>query len=191
MQEFCIFYQAAATDKSISQCIIGLMAMFSHIFRALNDAGIDYLVVGGLAVVLHGYARITRDVDLMIGLDHKNCEQAIKVFESLGYYPRLPVNAFDFADSEIRKKWLENKNMKVMTFISKENPLVEIDVFAELPHDFPDMLKRAESKTLEGILVPVASIDDIITLKESAGRAKDLEDIEALKIIKKNRDKED
>jgi predicted nucleotidyltransferase len=48
------------------------VAVFEPLFKALNDAGIRYVVVGGLAVVLHGHARLTADVDLVVDLfvDH-------------------------------------------------------------------------------------------------------------------------
>ncbi len=42
------------------------------LIKNLNDAAVEYLVVGGLAVVAHGYVRFTADVDLLLGLDHAN-----------------------------------------------------------------------------------------------------------------------
>ena len=44
------------------------MALFEPVFRALNDTGARYVVVGGLATVLHGYARFTADADLVVDL---------------------------------------------------------------------------------------------------------------------------
>ena len=55
------------------------------IFAALNAAGVRYLVVGGLAVLAHGYLRVTRDLDLVIALDGSNPQRSLELFASFGY----------------------------------------------------------------------------------------------------------
>ena len=62
-----------------------------QIFTALNEAGVDYVVVGGMAVVLHGYLRATADLDLVIGLSAENCTRAVNALTRAGFQPRLPV----------------------------------------------------------------------------------------------------
>lgn len=60
-----------------------------QIFAALNDAKVDYVVVGGMAVILHGYLRATADLDLVIGLVPDNCKRGLQALASIGFKPRL------------------------------------------------------------------------------------------------------
>ena len=71
-----------------------------QIFSALNDAGADYVVVGGLAVILHGYLRATADLDLAVGLSPDNAGRAMTALATIGLRPRLPVAMEDFCDPE-------------------------------------------------------------------------------------------
>jgi hypothetical protein len=83
------------------------------LFAALNAAGIRYLVVGGLAVLAHGYLRVTRDLDLVISLDGNNPRRALELFARYGYRPNIPVDLMDFADPEKRRIWQREKGMQV------------------------------------------------------------------------------
>ena len=64
---------------------------------ALNTAGVRYLIVGGLAVMAHGYQRTTVDLDLVVQLLPQNLLTALQTLGSLGYVPRIPVSADQFA----------------------------------------------------------------------------------------------
>ena len=85
------------------------MSLYLPLFKALNDAGVKYVVVGGLATVLHGYARLTMDVDLFVDLAPDEAALAMRTLESLGFKPRVPVPAEQFADAAKRKEWIEQK----------------------------------------------------------------------------------
>jgi len=78
------------------------MSLFEPIFTALNDAEVRYVVVGGVAMVLHGHARLTVDIDLVVDLDDQPAARAIDALVGMGLRPRAPVNPRDFADSAIR-----------------------------------------------------------------------------------------
>lgn len=65
---------------------------------ALNAAGVRYVIVGGLAVMAHGYQRTTVDLDLVVQLVPQNLLTALEALASLGYQPRIPVSAEQFAD---------------------------------------------------------------------------------------------
>jgi hypothetical protein len=58
--------------------------LFEEIFRELNRRKIDYIVVGGVAVVMHGVVRLTADLDLMVHLEEKNLTKFVKVMNELG-----------------------------------------------------------------------------------------------------------
>ncbi len=61
------------------------------IVRALNDAQVRYLIVGGLAVNAHGYERLTKDVDLVIGLEPENIIKGLQVLQAIGYHMIIAV----------------------------------------------------------------------------------------------------
>jgi len=160
---------------------------FGSIFRELEQARAGYVVVGGLAVVLHGYARLTADVDLVVDLAPTEAIRAVAALTRLGMQPRAPVAARDFADPAIRQRWIDEKGMRVFSMHDPRHPLVEVDLFVDSPIPFDELLVRAETVRVEDVAVPVASIQDLITMKRLAGRPKDLDDIAALEVIARRR----
>ncbi len=156
-----------------------------QIFHALNEANVNYLVVGGVAVVLHGHLRFTADLDLVVALDGFNVKNAIRAFSSLGYRPRAPVEFSDFADADHRQAWIHEKGLLVFSLWNPAVPGSEIDLFIEEPFSMVDALARATSFNLGETSVRVASIADLIELKTIAGRPKDLSDILVLKELEK------
>ena len=176
--------------EAVAPCYASLVTPsdFEAIFTALQQAGIRYLVVGGVAVVLHGHARFTADLDLVVALDPDNARAAMEALAALGYRPRAPVNAAAFADPILRAEWVSEKGMTVFSLWSPRHPATEIDVFVEEPFPFGDALARATWADLGSVRIAVASIADLIALKRIAGRPKDLEDIRALESLQQERD---
>jgi len=163
------------------------MALFEPLFRSLNQAGIRYVVVGGLAVVLQGHARMTVDLDLVIDLDEDQVRRTIDVLVGLGMQPRVPVDPRDFADRGIRETWIRDRGMQVFTMLDRANPLRVVDLFAEHQLPFDDLWERADRIELQGTEVRVASIPDLIHLKRLSGRPQDHSDIERLEAILRRR----
>jgi len=159
------------------------MAIFEPLFKALNEAGIRYVVVGGLAVVLHGHARLTVDVDLMIDLDEQQARKAIDTLVRLGLQPRVPVNPTDFAVKSIREEWIRDRGMQVFSMIDSSNPMRVVGLFVSHPVPFSDVWSRSVEFPLQDTSVRVASIPDLIHLKRLAGRDQDKADIEQLEAI--------
>lgn len=164
------------------------MALFEPLFAALNEGGVRYVVVGGVATVLHGYGRLTADVDLIVDLEPAACRRAIDVLTSLGLQPRLPVKASDFADPAVRRRWIEEKGMRVFSLIDPDNPLRAVDLFAEPVLDFEELWSHAERIPLRRTEARVASIPHVVELKRRAGRPKDLEDIARLEEIQRRKE---
>jgi Nucleotidyl transferase AbiEii toxin, Type IV TA system len=160
---------------------------FDLIFDALQLGRVRYLVVGGVAVVLHGHPRFTADLDLVVALDPENARAAIAALARLGYRPRAPVDGALFADPEARQGWIDEKGLTVFTLWSPEHPATEIDLFVREPFPFGAAWARATMADLGGVKVPVASIEDLVALKRVAGRPKDLEDIRVLEAIARER----
>ena len=156
----------------------------TEIFRALDDAEVRYLVVGGVAVVLHGYPRFTADLDLVVELTASNASAAIAALQTLGYRPRAPVRAEDFADEDIRASWREEKGLTVFSLWSPSYPGTEVDLFVEEPFDFGEAWSRRLDAVLDhGTTVRVVGIDDLRALKARVGRPKDVDDIAQLDAI--------
>lgn len=157
------------------------------IFDALNRASVRYVVVGGVAVVLHGFARLTGDLDLMIDLAPDAARRALRVMTRLGLRPRVPVKVSDFADADTRRRWRLEKHMQVFTMIDPDDPTRQVDLFVEPPLPFEDVWRRAELVATANTTARIAAIEDLIHLKRLAGRRRDIEDIEALEEIRRRR----
>lgn len=152
------------------------------IFKALNDAGVKYLVVGGLAVSAHGYERLTVDVDLVIGLQPENIKGAFRALEAVGYQMSIPATPEEFANPKLRETWRKEKNMLVLRLWSEAHRRTPIDVFVYEPFDFEKEFARAKWEPVAGdIRAPVVSYETLLAMKREAGRDKDLMDIQALK----------
>ncbi|HEX7060952.1 MAG TPA: hypothetical protein VF200_03230 [Woeseiaceae bacterium] len=160
------------------------LASFEAIVQALNAAEVRYLIAGGLAVNAHGYVRFTKDVDIVIALDTDNILGAFKALATLGYKPTVPITAAQFADAALRQRWIDEKNMKVLNFFSDTYRETPVDLFVFEPFEF----ETEHSLALQGELLPdliarFVSIPTLIRMKEAAGRARDLDDIEHLRMI--------
>ena len=159
------------------------MALFEPLFLALNGAGVRYVVVGGLAVVLHGYARLTVDVDLVIDLDEGPAARAMETLVAMGLRPRLPVDPREFAVASVRETWIRDRGMQVFSMFDPSNPMRVVDLFASHPLPFPELWSRSQEVVLPTTTVRIASIPDLIRLKRMAGRPQDDADIEQLEAI--------
>ena len=158
------------------------------IVTALNQRQVEYLIVGGLAVVAHGYVRFTADLDLMLSVEPDNLRHALAGLKTLGYGPRAPVELEEFLDPQIRKRWTREKNMTVFSLYSDAHRATEIDLFLEPPIDFPEAYRQRISQEVgPGVEAPFCSLADLITLKELAGRPGDLEDIRKLRRLGRDR----
>ena len=164
------------------------MAIFIPVFKALNDAGVRYVVVGGLAVVLHGHPRLTVDVDLVVDLERDQAMRAIDVLVAMGLRARVPVDPRDFADPSVRQGWIRDRGMQVFSMFDPSNPMRVIDLFVNHPVPFEALWSRSEELALDDTTVRVASIPDLIHLKRLAGRPQDLADIGQLEAIQKARE---
>lgn len=150
------------------------MGPYDEVFAALDSAGVRYVVVGGVAVVLQGHPRMTVDLDLVIDLAEDQALRAVEALASLGLLPRLPVDARDFAIESKRRDWVETRNMQVFSFYDPTNPLREVNVFADYPLEFEELVADARAVNLNGRAVPVASIEHLIQMKQVAARPHDL-----------------
>ncbi len=163
--------------------------IYEEIFREFEQKDVRYLIVGGMAVNLYGYLRLTIDLDLMVDLSDENLSKIINVMERLGYIPKVPVNPHEFISKEKRDEWIRNKGAIVFTFIDPKAPFKVIDIFLVNPIDFEEAYTNKKVMKIKGISINIASIDDLIKMKSACGRPRDIEDIDHLMRIKELRKK--
>ena len=163
--------------------MVPMAQRFEPVLRAINEAGVRYLIVGGVAVVLHGHLRTTGDLDLVVELSPENLVRALDALEDSGFRPRSPVPVRSFADPEIRRSWVETKNLQVFSLWHPELPGFEVDLFVEEPFDFDQAWNRRVEVQLVGTTAMVVGLEDLLVLKRAAGRARDLEDVAVLEAI--------
>ena len=160
-----------------------LSSEFEKIIESLNHYKVRYLVVGGIAVNLYGFYRSTADLDIILLLEDSNLKKFIKAVKKLKLVPRIPVNVEDFANAELRKIWIKNKNMKAFTLYEPDFQRKYLDVVIDHPLSFSKSYKQKKVFKDRGLSVPVISFSDLLKMKKSADRVRDTIDIMALKEI--------
>ncbi|OGC04244.1 hypothetical protein A2276_06560 [candidate division WOR-1 bacterium RIFOXYA12_FULL_43_27] len=158
---------------------------YLEVFNKLNKAKVRYLVVGGVALVLHGVVRLTADLDLFVDLEENNLNKLLKALAELGYKPRLPVSPTDFANRAIRENWIKEKNMLVFTFLHSKDDFKVIDVFVNEPIPFDRAYSNRQTLKAQGVTIKTISFKDLIALKKISAREQDLKDIEMLEELNK------
>jgi len=161
------------------------MLDYLAIFKKLNEKGIKYIVVGGVAVNLYGIPRMTYDIDLILDLEDEGLKKFLALLKGWGFKPKVPVNIMDFAKRDKREDWIKNKNMKAFNLVNHKWAISEIDVVIDSPVDYDKVCKRIEHINLQGVSVPVISIDDLIKMKKITNREQDKSDIRYLRRIQK------
>lgn len=152
--------------------------------RALNEAHVRFIVVGGLAVNAHGYGRQTWDVDLVIQLQPEAIRSAFRALASLGYSPRVPVTAEGFGDPKQRARWITEKHMRVLNFHSDGHRETPVDVFVTEPFDFDEEHRLALTEEVAtGAPVRILRLATLLKLKREAGRPQDLADVAELQLL--------
>jgi hypothetical protein len=156
---------------------------FEDILAALNQHGVRYVIVGGLAVILHGHVRVTADIDLVIDLEPAQARAAIDALVGTGLRPLVPVDPTAFADKGTRESWVRDKNMQVFSLHDPMDPARHADLFVRHPIPFEELWAASATVRYGSTEVRVASLGHLKRMKRAAGRTQDLADIEALEII--------
>ena len=160
------------------------LSSFESVVRALTEARVPFILVGGLAVNAHAYGRQTWDVDLVIKLQNDTILRAFEALESLGYRPRVPVTAEGFSDPDQRARWIAEKGMTVLNFHSDGHRETPVDVFVSEPFDFETEYGSAIVEDIApGVPVRILRLEALIDLKLAAGRPQDMADIAELRSL--------
>jgi hypothetical protein len=167
------------------------LSSLESVVRALNEARVPFILVGGLAVNAHGYGRQTLDVDLVIDLRTDAIRNAFGALHSLGYRPRVPVTADGFGDPYQRARWIAEKGMTVLSFHSDEHRETPVDLFVTEPFDFEQEYGSAlVEEVAPGVPVRILRLEALLELKRAAGRPQDMADIAELRSLHEGDDDE-
>lgn len=107
--------------------------LYEALFRGLHDAHVRYLVVGAVAINLHGVPRMTADLDLMVDMAESNLRTFVQTMTLLGYKSRAPVDVAEILDPVKRREWKETKSMIVFTWLHPDRAYEEVDMFRVNP----------------------------------------------------------
>jgi hypothetical protein len=160
------------------------MILYEDILSEFQRQKVKYVLVGGIAVNLLGSFRGTADMDILVEMSDTNLRKVVSILEKNGYRAKLPIEPMGIADEKIRNDWIKNKHMKAFNFYN-ENELKEVDIIIESPVSYEEARGDVARIKVGDILLPVISIDKLIKMKKTAGRAKDKADIADLRRIKK------
>ncbi len=128
------------------------MSLYVPVLEALNDMQVRYVVVGGLATVLHGYARLTADIDLMVDLEPEELRKSIDALAGYGMVPRLPVDLFVEDPIEFDLVWSRAEVVAlgpVSVRIASIPDLIALKRLANRPQDVIDIEKLMEIQNLK------------------------------------------
>ena len=141
---------------------------FQDFIKALNECDVAYILVGGKAVILHGYSRSTGDMDIWVNRTAANHQQLIRAFKAFG----LPSDMILLAD------FIRGEPFDVFTF--GRSPIA-IDIMLSVKGlDFETAFENAVWCDFDDFRLRYLRLDDLLTAKRAAGRYKDLDDIEHL-----------
>jgi hypothetical protein len=160
----------------------------ADLLQSLADEQVQYVLVGGLAVQLHGFLRSTFDIDLVLAMNDDNLVRFIAVAKRYGLVPSIPVPIDSLRNASQIDQWHREKGM--LAFALREpqigGSVVDVLVRPEVPFDI--LMTNAVAGELFARQVWIASIDDLLTMKRIANRPKDQLDVVALEKIKRGVD---
>ncbi len=144
-----------------------------RIFRALTVHGVDYVLIGGLAVQTHGHVRTTNDADLIPAPEPANLKRLAAALRSLDARVLNPGHQDTTVDAKMLRK------ATIWQFVTRDGG---IDVMHEVPggRTYDELSARALHVRLGDIDVPVVGLDDLIQMKLARGRPVDVADVAAL-----------
>ena len=173
----------------------------AELLQSMSEENVQYVLVGGLAVQLHGYMRSTFDIDLVLAMNDENLVRFIAVAKRYGLVPSIPVPIDSLRDANQIEQWHREMgqagkprsgcSQKGMLAFALREPQVGgsvVDVLVRPEVPFEQLKANAVAGALFAQKVWIASIDDLITMKRVANRSKDRLDIEALEKIKRGED---
>jgi hypothetical protein len=151
------------------------------LLKRLVAHGVDFVVVGGIAMVAHGSARTTNDLDICYSTDPGNLDALGAALTELGATLRGVEDAVPFVP--------DARALSQLSIVTLSSPDGNIDLVvgpAGAPA-YEALRSRAERVTIDGVGLLIASLDDLETMKRAAGRQVDRVDLEEIDVIRRLR----
>jgi len=155
------------------------MGMF-ELIKLLAEKEVDFVLVGGLAVALQGYQRVTMDVDVVLAMDAGNLDRFVSAARGAGLRPTIPVPIESLGCSELIEQWHREKGMLAFSLRRPDAKATVLDVLVRPTVPYADLRRDALMVDMGTARVAVASIPHLIAMKTGTGRGKDQIDIDEL-----------
>jgi predicted nucleotidyltransferase len=152
-----------------------------ELLRRLTESGVDFVVIGGVAVILQASPRFTRDLDICYASQQENLDRLGEVLVELGARLRDIDAELPFVPDA---RTLRHTQMLTLTTMDGGLDLL---VDPDGSPGYAALRRRADEMDIDGIVVRVASVEDLIAMKRAAGRPQDLVDLESLEIARRRR----
>jgi hypothetical protein len=153
------------------------MVQLKEIFASLQQHEVKYLLCGGIAVNLYGIPRMTTDIDILIDWSETNVDGFEAAIKEHGYKNNLFFQLRTFVSAETRLHYFREKNIISYSYSSDLLRAISLDVLVQTNLDFEACWDRKETKYVQEVPVYVLCVEDLIIMKESAGREQDKADI--------------
>ena len=152
------------------------------ILRQLNDHQVDYVVIGGLAMIAHGSAYVTKDADFCYSRTPANLDAVVRAFGPLHPYLRGVPPGLPFH--------LDIPTLQAGLNFTLVTDLGDVDLLGEVSGlgNYDRVLAQSETRDVYGLKVRILSLDGLIAAKRAAGRLKDRNHLLELEELKKMRD---
>lgn len=150
-----------------------------RLIERLNETGVDYVVIGGMAAVIHGSAQFTQDLDVCYATDGDNLTRLGDMLVGVDARLRGVAEQVPFVP--------DGRTLARVQVLTLDTTFGKLDVLAA-PSGFPGyaaLADRAVHTEIRGIVFRIASLEDLIAMKKAAGRPKDLVAVEELEIIQR------
>jgi hypothetical protein len=148
-----------------------------EIFDEFKRAKIDFAIIGGYALALHGIVRATVDIDLILKLDLSQFQKAEASLKKLGLTSRIPVRAEDIV--KMRIEYIEKRNLLAWSFVDYRDPSRQVDIL--ITTDVADV--QVDRISVAGRKIPVISLKDLMQMKILSDRPQDRVDVQSIREV--------
>ena len=157
---------------------------FKSLLEILTQADVQFILIGGVAANLHGSARVTFDIDVVYARSKKNLAAIASALSPLTPYLRGAPPGLPFR--------LDEKTLASGLNFTLSTAMGDLDLFGEVAGDgtYENLLAKSMWTEIDGLRIRCATLDQLIFLKNAAGRPKDFESVAELLAIKQEQQKE-
>ena len=154
-----------------------------NLLSRLSDNGVDYVLISGMAAILHGANVVTRDVDIVTSMEFENILRIEAALRPVRPRWRMRPDRQPLGQDEASLRGLKNLYLETDEGV--------IDILGELPDvcTFEELVGRTQAIEVEGLSIKLIDIDTLIAAKRAAGRPRDLYTIRLLEEVKARRNK--